>query len=280
MKRLRHSLPFLAALTMATLACQAATGFLSRPQPEVESPIATAPVEAQDGPTEPAAADATPTPRRLELPPTPTPFTVSEDDPRSQLDLAHPSHIDYFDDPVTWFDWDTAGQAAYLLEDGRLVGKDYVPEETYTWWSYTDTASGNLYAEITAVNGDCIGRDSVGLAIRVDRSSAAGGYSLEISCDGAWRFRLHQVGGDQVELVDWTDADAITAGPGAANRLGIWAYQARFVLFANGTEVGRFWDTHYRHSYGTFAAYVRASQTYDLTATFDDFAYWNIDYLP
>jgi hypothetical protein len=42
----------------------------------------------------------------------------------------------------------------------------------------------------------------------------------------------------------------------------------------------RFWDTDYRHSYGTFAAYVRASQTFDLTATFDDFAYWNIDYLP
>jgi hypothetical protein len=29
---------------------------------------------------------------------------------------------------------------------------------------------------------------------------------------------------------------------------------------------------------GYFAVYVRASQTYDLTATFDDFAFWHIPY--
>ncbi len=219
--------------------------------------------------------------QRLELPPTPTPFHVTdEDDPRSQLDLAHPDHVDGFDRPDAWFDYDTDGRAAYWVADGKLNGIDYEPEEIYTWWSNNDTASGNLYAEVSATNGDCVGRDSLGLVIRVDRDANAGGYSLEVSCDGAYRFRLHQIGGEQVDFIEWTESDAILTGPGATNRLGVWGYQARFHLFINGVEVGEYWDTSYRHQYGMFALYVRASQTYDLGGTFDDLAYWNIDYIP
>lgn len=268
----------IASLVLVGLACQSAAEFFSRPQVTSAVPSVVAGLQATEAPL--PADGASPTPRRLELASTPTPFTVGADDPRAQLDLAHPDHNDTFDNPDAWFDYDTPGRAAYVVQDGHLIGTDYDPEEVYTWWSYTDTASGNLYAEISATNGDCIGRDSVGLAIRVDRASAAGGYSLEVSCDGAWRFRLHQIGGDQVELVDWTSSDAIDQGPGATNRLGIWGYQARFTLFINGVVVGQYWDTHYRHSYGTFAAYVRASQTFDLKATFDDFAYWNINFIP
>lgn len=268
----------MAALALTALACQNMADFFSRPPSTGVTPTQ---VSNPLSPTlPPSPAEATPTPHRLELAPTPTTFTVGEGDPRALLDLAHPDHSDTFDNPPAWFDFDTPGRAAYVVQDGHLLGKDYEPEEIYTWWSYTDTASGNVYAEISATNGDCIGKDSVGLAIRVDRNTAAGGYSLEVSCDGAWRFRLHQIGGDQVELVDWTPSDAIAQGPGATNRLGLWGYQARFHLFVNGVEVGQFWDTHYTHSYGTFAAYVRASQTFDLTATFDDFAYWNINFIP
>jgi len=241
--------------------------------------LATASAAAQ-ATANPEAATSDEAPRRLEVEPTTTPFTVPEDDIRSNLDLAHPSHIDMFDDIRTWYDYDTPGRAAYWMADGKLFGLDYEPEEVYVWESYTDTASGNVYAEVSATNGECIARDSMGMVIRVDRQAAAGGYSLEISCDGAWRFRLHQIGGDQVDFIEWTDSDAIHKGPGATNRLGLWGYQARFRLYINGQEVGEFWDTHYRHSYGTFGLYTRASQTYDLIGTFDDFAFWNIDYLP
>ncbi len=219
-------------------------------------------------------------PRRLELTPTPTGFGVPEEDLRSHLDLADPSHVDTFDDPKTWFNYDTPGRAAYWVTDGQLFGLDYEPEEVYIWETYTDTASGNVYAEVSATNGNCVGRDSMGMVIRVDRDAGAGGYSFEISCDGAWRFRLQQIGGDQVEFIDWTDSEAIHTGPGAANRLGLWGYQARFHFYVNGQEVGEYWDVNYRYSYGTFALYTRASQTYDLTGTFDDFAYWNIDFIP
>ncbi len=33
------------------------------------------------------------------------------------------------------------------------------------------------------------------------------------------------------------------------------------------------------YSWGNIALYVRASQTYNLTATFDDFAFWKVPYL-
>lgn len=228
-------------------------------------------------------AEAAPTeegPRRLELPPTPTMLVVSQNDPRAILDLAHPDHVDYFDNPDAWFDYNNPDRAAYKVADGQLIGTDYVPEEKTTWWSYTDKSSGNLYAEVSATNGDCIGRDSMGMAVRVDSATAAGGYSLEVSCDGAYRFRRHSINGSPTDFIDWTASDVINTGPGATNRLGIWGYQGRFRLFINGQEIEDFWDTDYMFTFGTFALFTRASLTYDLTGTFDNFAFWNIKYIP
>jgi hypothetical protein len=219
-------------------------------------------------------------PRRLELPPTPTMLVVPQNDPRAILDLAHPDHVDYFDNPDAWFDYNNPDRAAYKVADGHLIGTDYVPEEKTTWWSYTDKSSGNLYAEVSATNGDCIGRDSMGMTVRVDSATAGGGYSLEVSCDGAYRFRRHSINGSPTDFIDWTSSDVINTGPGATNRLGIWGYQGRFHLFINGQEVGEYWDTDYRFTFGTFALFTRASLTYDLTGTFDDFAFWNIKYIP
>jgi hypothetical protein len=228
--------------------------------------------------TEPPEATAV---RRLELPNTPTPVPLmSADDPRSILDMGQPDYLDYFDVPGTWFDYDNPGVAAYRQEDGRLLGIDYEPEELYTWWSFTDPASGNVYAEVTATNGDCIARDSVGLVIRVDTEFAAEGYALDVSCDGAWRLRLHRRGQEPRELTTYAPVEVLATGPGASNRLGIYGYAGRFVLFLNGSLVGEVVDRDYTLSYGQFALYVRASQTFDLTATFDDFAFWHLPFLP
>jgi hypothetical protein len=278
MKRRLPPVVFFAAAALAVLSCAVTDRLLGR---SLTAPQAQA--MATETMAELQATEVAPTaegPRRSELPATPTAMTVATDDPRAILDLGHPDHFDNFDNPDAWFDYDTPGRAAYWVADGELFGIDYEPDEIYTWWSNTDTASGNVYAEVSATNGHCIARDSLGMVIRVDRSANAGGYSLEVSCDGSWRFRLQQIGGDQVEFIDWTESDAIVTGSGATNRLGLWGYQARFRLYVNGEEVGEYWDVNYRHTYGTFALYTRASQTYDLAGTFDDFAYWNIDYIP
>jgi hypothetical protein len=101
-----------------------------------------------------------------------------------------------------------------------------------------------------------------------------------VSCDGHYRFRRHSINGSPTDYIDWTASDAITTGPGATNRLGIGGYQGRFCLFINGQEVGEYWDTEYLVTFGTFALFTRASQTCELTGTFDDFAHWNIKYIP
>jgi hypothetical protein len=281
MDTLRKPLLSLSVLVALTLACTTITRLFRTGE---EPSTGAFPTAAPPGETAPAEepAEAEPTEaRRLELRPTPTPVgPVSEDDVRSFLDLSQPDYYDYFDDPATWFDYDTQGRAAYRFEDGQLVGIDYEPEELYTWWSYTDRQSGNLYTEISITNGDCVGKDSVGIAVRVDPDQAAGGYALEIACDGHWRFRRHRIGKQPIDMTEWTSAAVINTGAGATNRLGIWAYRTRFVLFVNGQQVGEVFDPNYSYSYGSFAVFVRASQTFDLTATFDDFALWHIPYLP
>ncbi len=272
-------LPFfvLSCIVLTLLSCAMVDRALNRetalPQDQV---IGSEPTD-EGGQVEVAPTEG---PKRLELAPTPTPLVVSADDPRALLDLEHPDHVDYFDNPDAWFDYDNAERAAYKVEDSMLIGMDYVPEEKTTWWSYTDKSSGNLYAEVSATNGDCIGRDSMGMAIRVDNTTAAGGYSLEVACDGEYRFRRHSQKGSPTDYIDWTASDAINTGPGATNRLGIWGYQGRFRLFINGQEVDEYWDTDYLFTFGTFALFTRASQTFELTGTFDDFAFWNIKFIP
>jgi hypothetical protein len=290
----------LAVLLFAALIYIAfAMGRRSAPAPAAEEPPAEEPVaavlptEAADEPAgaaveepaaeEPVAAEPSPTSgaRRLELEATPTPFAVSDpDDPRQILDLANPDHIDYFNNPEGWYDYETEGIAAYRVEGGHLFGIDYDPLNKGVYWSYTSMQSGRVYAEISATNGDCAGRDAVGLVIRIDPERTPSGYAYEVSCDGAWRLLRYRESGPTATQVDWTASDAINTGLGATNRLGIWGYDGKFYLFVNGFQVGEHWDAGMPYSFGYFAAYVRSDITYDLTATFDDFAFWNIPFIP
>ncbi len=275
MSHLRAAIVMLAVLMLATLACTTVTRMF---QPEQ----GVAPGEAPVATTTALPAEAIPTEvSRLAAVPTPTPFHVlDEEDVRSVLDLSKPDHVDYFDVPEAWFDYDTPGRAAYRVEDGHLLGIDYEPEPLYSWWSNTDRQSGNVYAEVSASNGDCVDKDAVGLVIRVDTREGAGGYALEVSCDGHWRMLNHRQGKAAGELTDWEFSEAIQTGEGATNRLGLWGYMGHFVPFINGVQVGDLFDRDYDDTYGTFALYVRADRTYDLNATFDDFAFWHIPFLP
>jgi hypothetical protein len=232
--------------------------------------------------TEPpvVVVEVTPTPRRLEVAPTPTEYFLdSVDDPRAVLNLAQPDGYDYFDDE-NWFEYDNEDTAAYWLEDGRLYGKDYEPEEKNVFWSFTNYQSGNTFAEVTATNGDCIEKDSVGLVIRVQADNTPSGYALEISCDGAWRFRRHRGAKSPEEIIDWTPSEVINTGVNATNRIGIWGYQGMFYMFVNRTQVGEYFDRDYPITYGYFAVYTRASRTFEYITSFDDFAYWHIPYIP
>jgi len=252
-------------------------------EPADEQPAAVLPTEPPEvaAPAVDAPA-ATPTSavQRLTLEPTPTPFAVSDpDDPRNILDLTNPDHIDYFNNPDTWYEYITEGVASYEVVDGKLVGTDFDALNTAIWWSYTFVESGRVYAEISTTNGDCAARDAVGLVIRIEPDTTPSGYTFEVSCDGAWRF-IRLSPGNSVTLIDWTPSDAILTGLGATNRLGIWGYDGKFYLFINGFQVTDYWDSGMLSSFGYFAAYVRSQVTYPLTASFDDFAFWHVPWIP
>ncbi len=245
------------------------------PQPTGESAVEEPPASAPE-------ASPTSNVQRLSLEPTPTPFALTnEDDPRHILDLANPDHVDYFNNPDTWYDYETEGIAAYRVEDGHLFGIDYDALNRGVMWSYTSVQSGNVYAEISATNGDCAARDAVGLTIRLDPQQTPSGYAFEVSCDGAWRLlRYRAAGGPTATQIDWTASSAINQGPFATNRLGIWGYYGKFYLFVNGIQVGDHFDPSPPWNYGYFAAYVRGQISYPLSATFDDFAFWHIPFIP
>jgi len=210
----------------------------------------------------------------------PTPVPPPEEDARDKLDLNNPDYTDSFDGPNGWNQYDVEGNGAYRVEDGELTGIDYVPEEKFTWWSILNRQSGNVYAEVSVTNGDCIEKDSVGIVIRIDEKSYASGYGFEVSCDGNWRVRLHRESKSPRELNEWSQSEVIHAGAGATNRLGIMGYRDIFYLFINDQPVGIVADSQYSRSFGYFALYVRSSQTYNLNATFDDFSYWHIRFVP
>ena len=212
--------------------------------------------------------------------PSPSPWPTPETDVRNGLDLDSPDYFDTFSESRRWYTYDTPDTISYRIEGGSLIGIDYLPEERYTWWSWLGRPSGNLYAEVTAVNGDCIDKDSIGLAIRIDEQSAEGGYALEISCDGFWRFRFHRSDSSPREIADWAPSTAINKGPSAANRLGLFAYRDQFYIYINNQPVSHVVDAAYSRSFGNFALYVRSSMTYDLQAQFDDFAFWHVKYVP
>ena len=250
------------------------------PAQPTEAPMA-APTE------EPAAApEASPTSgvQRLAIDPTPTPFMVSSDDPRTILNLANPDYTDFFNDPKTWYTYGTdksSGKAEYKIEDGKLIGTDFDAEDKGLYWSYTSAQSGRVYAEISTTNGDCAARDAVGLVIRVQADVTPSGYAMEVSCDGAYRFiRFREAGRPTATLIDWAPSGAIQQGLGAVNRLGIWGYDGNFYLFINNTMVDHFFDNGMPYAYGFFAAYVRSQVTYPLSASFDDFAFWHIPFIP
>jgi serine/threonine protein kinase len=210
----------------------------------------------------------------------PTLPAFPEEDIRSGLNLSNPDYFDPFDDPADWYLYDIEENAAYRIEGGNLIGTDYEPEEKFTLWSWLGRQSGNVYAQVSVINGDCIGRDSVGMAVRVDEESARGGYGVEISCDGFWRLRLHHESKSPRDLVEWSRSEVINSGLGATNQIGLMAFQGNFVVFVNNQPVGTVTHPDYNRSFGNFALFVRASQTYDLTATFDNFAFWHVRNIP
>lgn len=236
--------------------------------PPGSPPTRTSPPSATPLFTPTPSVTATPT-----LGPTPssTPLPLPPGDPRAGLNLSSPHYQDDFSNRLTWVG-PSSEAAENEFEDGRLRATDR-RADGYIWWSTTvpQANAGNLYAEVTATIGACTGKDGYGLAVRVGGTNLDSGYSLEFSCDGAYRFREFNAGFVR-PLTEWTPSEAIRPGANQTNRLGILARNQSLVAVANGVVIGRFEGAVF--GVGTFGLFASAEQSPSVTVYFDDFALW------
>jgi hypothetical protein len=161
-----------------------------------------------------------------------------------------------------------------MITDGILVAEDRLADGFF-WWSTTvpDIEAGNVYVEITAEPGECVEKDSYGLAVRVDSINRNSGYALEFSCDGAYRMRKLFAGRVDT-LIEWTDSSEINKGPNSTNQMGLLADGNQIALYANGELLETIEDPTFYS--GNYALYSNAELTPGFTVDFDDFMLWYI----
>ncbi|HKZ55963.1 MAG TPA: hypothetical protein VJ123_10815 [Anaerolineales bacterium] len=239
-------------------------------------PTWTSPPTATLLPTNTPTIPPSPTPTLTSTPgasPTPSAAPLPTDDPRAGINLSSPDYRDAFDVAFTWFEY-SDDTVANTLGQGRLQTVDKLADFFVTW-STNAVVAGNLYVEVTAEVGACSGKDSYGIAIRVDQVTFSNGYSLEFSCDGFFRMRKFISGQPPSLLLNWTQAAAIRPGPNASNRIGLLADGATLHAFANG-EALPLHTEDFDYLEGIFALFADARETPGLTTTFDEFALWNL----
>jgi len=203
-----------------------------------------------------------------------TPIPLEPGDPRLGLNLSDPETIDDFSQPNTWFENTDPESATFIWDDGRLKHTDHVTD-AILWWTTTAVVAEDSYAEIMARTSACSGKDAYGMGIRVGGDSIDRGYTLEISCDGAWRVRKF-IAFDEIPAVlrNWTESDLINAGPDATNQIGFMADGDQLFAFINGVLLDPIAIEDSDYSSGVPSLFTNASQTTDLTVHFDDFRLW------
>jgi hypothetical protein len=184
------------------------------------------------------------------------------------LDISSPDYRDDFSLDHLWGEFITE-VSTNLIRDEQLEAIDHL-NDSAVWWSATLPTGGDVYTQVSAQFADCSGKDALGIGIRIS-ADLRDGYTLEISCDGHYRFRRFYLGTVK-ELQDWTFSEAIQQGSNAENRVGFVAKSSTLSGFANGEFLGSVED--FSFASGTFSLFANAANTPDLRVIFDDFWLW------
>lgn len=207
-------------------------------------------------------------------------------DPAYDWGAGHDS--ENFDGSSGKFPKSSAGAASAFYEDGRYH-ITFTTRGRWTWyWSALET--GDFYADIVVINGDqCVDRDSAGMVFRGDPELDYG-YMFGITCGGEYFIGITAVPG--AEGIVWSieddhllsdqrkyiSSDLIDTGPGAANRIGVWADSGEFDLYINGKWVDSFnWSGFpigAAFPRGNIALYLGTAQRTNARVSFDDFSIW------
>ena len=252
----------------ATLASQvtASSPLPTLPLVTVDTPVATSPPTATEPPTLiPSTATITPS---ATAPATTTPTPVAGD-PRTAL--GQPAWRDAFSSATGW----NIGEDSFTkaeFDDGQFVLTGLT---TADGWRLTWPEIESAYLEASIRTGTCQGSDQYGLIFRVpDIHDPNEGYLFAFTCDG--RYSLRTWDGENMDsLIGATAASAIQAGSDKTNRIGVWAEDDEFSLYANGTFLVKIQDETFPDE-GGFGFFIGARQTVEFTVRSDDIAYWDL----
>ena len=191
-----------------------------------------------------------------------------------------PTLLDTFADDRYWADANgelpNTDFIQLALESGHLkiTGK---PPQFDTWW-FTSASASNYFVEMEVNTGECSGKQAYGLILRGPQSNAsARGYILTFSCDGAYRLvRLDGLNPyTALELIPWTENEAILAGPGKNNLFGVGLIDETLNIYANNILLQSIDDD--RYSSGRFGVFVNAGLPGEYTFSINQLAFWNLD---
>jgi len=247
----------------------------------------------RNAPTLSPSPVATVTPSPTSVPFTPSPTPTAEIGQRSPEDFAltlgPPHDADAFDGEGGVFLPSNDGASRALLSDGRYV-IEFDSRGRWTWyWSFID--AGDFYSDILVIQSTtCVEDDAAGLLFRGSavRDEA---YLFGVNCAGEYFIGLTSSPGADGSIcstgydgsVDcryqrWQSDDIIHSGPGAVNRLGVYAVGDHLDFYVNGVWLEsrdvdalspewRFWR-------GNIALFLRSAQVNRASVEFDDFNMW------
>lgn len=257
------------------------------------------PITQPELPTQPPPTSPPPTPTETQPTPTDEP-TVDENapvegslirapyDPAADWDTGHDAET--FDGTNGIFPSSSAGAAVAWYDEGRYH-ISFTTRGRWTWyWTFLDAS--NFYADVVIINGDkCVSGDTAGMVFRGD-SSWDYGYMFGISCGGQYFTGITAVPG--TDGIVWSvqgssilfaarklyNSDLIDTGPGAMNRIGVWAEGGDIDLYINGKWVTEFtywgFPAGAQWNRGNLALYLGTAQRTNAKVSFEDFSIWYV----
>ena len=213
---------------------------------------------------------------------------------RASYDLAAdwgPGHTrDDFDDQLSgvFSSHEIGTSRSWYGDDGRY----HISETSrgrYVWfWTFATLA--DFYVDVVVINGPyCDERDSGGLVFRGDQM-ANEGYLFGVTCGG--QFHVGFKGGPNpgtaicsvVDTDTWNcsslttlhSSEYIDSGPGAMNRVGVYARDKIIDFYVNGHWVYRIsTDNFANFPVGGYALYLGTYQADNAEVSFEDFNLWS-----
>lgn len=160
-----------------------------------------------------------------------------------------------------------------VVENGALTMTGKAANGWHSW-RLTSPKLGNTYVETTVRTRSCSGSDTYGLVVRAPDFDSGKGYYFGFTCDGRYTLGEWPEGGI-VDLIDYTQSDAILAGSNQTNRIGIKTDGKRLALYANGRLLEEIDDDTFQEA-GYFGLFIAPNRTAGFAADFDQIAYWNL----